>query len=422
MSSDYWRKREEEWLEECEKEENKWAKEIQKVYEDMIDEIEEQIAVWYQRYGDGANMTMQEAKEYLSKTDMEWYAQKAKEYCRLAQLDRNEGTNKRSKIYFSEQANEEMARYNTVMKINRLKMIESQIRLRVLHAQAKIQETIEEGLMSISENEIERLAGILGNTVLDNWKGAETIVHASFHGATFSKRIWGPQQINLQKALNKALENSIILGKNPKACIKDFRAIAGGTAKQAQRLLLTESARVQTQVQIESFKNSGFDEYEFMANPKCCEHCQEMDGKHFEIKKDSIESKAPPLHPNCRCYISPYIDENKAPEDSELWDEWAETYDDHGLSWGERKDIMSDDKQLILTNAELRQTVKDCGQSIIDNASSIAGRYPFQCDELIITIRIPMGGSFPTVDVDSTFIPEGYLKRYNCLSDVKEKQ
>lgn len=83
-SEDYWRDREDKWLKKCQKQEKDWNAEIDKVYQDMIDEMEEQISVWYQRYADGNSMTYAEAKNYLSRTDIDWYAKKAKEYGRLA--------------------------------------------------------------------------------------------------------------------------------------------------------------------------------------------------------------------------------------------------------------------------------------------------------------------------------------------------
>ncbi len=60
---------------------------------------------------------------------------------------------------------------------------------------------------------------------------------------------------------------------------------------------------------------------------------------------------------------------------------------------------------------ELVQTVKDCGQSIIDNAEKIVNQYDLQTDELIVTISLPIEAKMPTITVDSVFIPDTWWLR-----------
>lgn len=350
-SEDYWRKREEKWLKKCLAQEKDWNKEINQVYKDMLDEIEEQVSVWYQKYADGNGMTISEAKTYLSQTDIDYYAKKAKRYCELAQKDRDEGSNKRAKEYFSKQANQEMKRYNTTMKINRLEMIKSQIMLRIMNAQTNVEILIEKDLIERAQDEFKRQAGLLGKTVFNNYKDAEIIAKASFKGARFSTRIWGTHQVKLRKALNRALENSLILGKNVSAVIGEFKKITNSSIKNAQRLLATEVCRVQIEAQKKSFEGAGFRFFTFLANSGCCPHCQEKDGEHFEVDKMMAGTNAPPMHPRCRCYVSPYLPRTDDEEDfdEKAFDEWSETFDKHGLSWDDwrRKQRGESDKEKL---------------------------------------------------------------------------
>ena len=58
-----------------------------------------------------------------------------------------------------------------------------------------------------------------------------------------------------------------------------------------------------------------------------------------------------------------------------------------------------------MTTEEIIKRVKECGQSLIDNAESIAGDYRFQTD-LDIYVSIPVTGDLPQISVTSNFIPE----------------
>lgn len=205
-SSKYWKDREKKWQTDCQKQNTNWQKEINDVYQTMSDEISDQIAVFYQKYADENGLTLAQAKQYLDQTDIRYYSSLAKRYCEDAAKDMDAGTWEHSpaKSYFTTQANQEMKRYNTTMKIARLDMLKHQIDLRIANAQRKVCSVIGDALNDRAMQTYTRQAGILGKTVLNNLSHVKTIVQASFHGATFSDRIWGTQQAQLKKVLSKA--------------------------------------------------------------------------------------------------------------------------------------------------------------------------------------------------------------------------
>lgn len=69
----------------------------------------------------------------------------------------------------------------------------------------------------------------------------------------------------------------------------------------------------------------------------------------------------------------------------------------------ERNDDMYTTEQLI-------EKVKNCGQSIIDNAESIVGDVRYQTD-IDIYINISMDGEPPEVSATSRWIPEKEVER-----------
>ena len=346
-SSKYWQEREDDWTKECQANNVQWHQKLQDIYQTMNDEISEQIAVFYQKYADENGLTYAQAKQYLDRTDIRYYSRLAKRYCEDAAKDMAAGTwaHDAAKSYFTQQADQDMKRYNTAMKIARLDMLKRQISLRIANAQRKACSVVEDALNDRILQTYTRQAGILGDTVLTNLKHVSTIAHASFHGATFSDRIWGTQQAKLKKALNKALQDCLILGKGAAPFTRELKKATGKTTRECQRLISTELSRVRVQASLDSFKACGFDEFQIIANPDCCKECQAINGEHFPLPKLASGENAPPMHPNCRCSIAPYEARNEDSDkdfDEAAFDEWCDYMEEHeddedALTWEEWK-------------------------------------------------------------------------------------
>lgn len=248
-SSKYWQEREDDWRKECQANNVQWQKEIEDVYQTMSDEINDQVLIFYQKYADENGLTLAQAKQYLDQTDIRYYANLAKRYCEDATRDMDAGTWEYSpaKSYFTRQADEEMKRYNTAMKISRLQMLKHQMDLRIANARRKVCSVVHDALTDRALQTYTRQSGILGKTVLNNLAHVQTIVKASFHGANFSQRIWGTQQDKLKKVLTKSLQDCLILGKGAAPFARELKKQTGKSIRQAQTLMSTELARVQVQ-------------------------------------------------------------------------------------------------------------------------------------------------------------------------------
>ncbi|MBQ1995841.1 MAG: minor capsid protein, partial [Clostridia bacterium] len=320
-SKEYWRNREEEALKKYQKSEAEYDKEIERIYRDMLDSCNKEIEAFYGRYAKKEGNTLAEAKKRVRKLDIEEYERKAARYVRDASLDRkaNGGKTNKSGYYFSPKANEEMRLYNLTMKVNRLEMLKANIGLELIKGHDELDKFMGDILKGRTEEELKRQAGILGKTIRNNAQLAHTIPNASFHNATYSDRVW--MYHDLMKAdLEKLLKTGLIQGKNPRQLARELEKYVMGDAKggakfNAERLMRTELARVQTEAQKQSFEKNGFTQYEFIANKNCCDICQEKDGKHFKVKDMMPGENAAPMHPHCRCSVAAY-------EDSKEYEEW----------------------------------------------------------------------------------------------------
>lgn len=336
-NSEYWKKREQENLRKNLKSEAEYAKEIQQTYNFAMDQIQKEIDSFYAKYAKDEGITIAQAKKRASKLDMEEYSRKAKKYVK----EKN----------FSKQANEEMKLYNLTMKVNRLELLKASIGLELVSAFDELQQFYEQTLTERTMDEFNRQAGILGSSVPDNAAVlAATIVNASFHNAKYSERIWMHQDI-LRNELGKLLTRGMVQGKNPRALAGELRKTFDVSIYNSERLMRTELARVQTEAQLQSYKENGFEEYEYMAchNRDVCANCKALDGKIFKIDDGMPGENAPPMHPSCHCATTAHMDLN-------AYEKWLDGYSEHGMSfkeWQENKNDARTKKRGIINKAKV---------------------------------------------------------------------
>ena len=335
-SSEYWKKREQENLRKNLKSEAEYAKEIQQTYKFAMDQIQKEIDSFYAKYAKDEGITITQAKKRASKLDMEEYSRKAKKYVK----EKN----------FSKQANEEMKLYNLTMKVNRLELLKASIGLELVSAFDELQQFYEQKLTDRTMDEFNRQAGILGSTVPDNAAVlAATIVNSSFHNAKYSERIWMHQDL-LRNELGKLLTRGMVQGKNPRVLARELRKTFDVSIYNSERLMRTELARVQTEAQLQSYKENGFEEYEYMAchNRDVCANCKALDGKIFKIDDGMPGENAPPMHPSCHCATTAHMDLN-------AYEKWLDGYSEHGMSfkeWQENKNDARTKKRGIINKAK----------------------------------------------------------------------
>ena len=339
-SKEYWRKREEENLKKNLKTEEAYIKEVRSCYDYMMNQIQKEIDGFYTKYAKKEGITLAEAKKRVSKLDMEAYERKAAKY--VTEKD------------FSDEANEEMRLYNATMKINRLELLKANIGLELVDGFNGLQKYYGQVLAKRTLQEFERLAGILGKTVQDNAQAAHAIVNASFHNAKFSDRIWMYQDM-LKSELSKLLQEGLIQGRNPRQLARHLKKLFGVSAADAERLMRTELARVQTEAQKQSFIRNGYEEYEFIALGNACGVCKELDGKHFKVKDMMPGTNAPPMHPNCRCSTAAHMDDKE-------YEEWLSEQENVENS-GENDTIK------MYRKGSTHRKISESGSKIIDMAT-----------------------------------------------------
>ena len=298
----YWQKREQKARELYMAEEAQQQKEIERIYQDMFRHAEDEINRFYGKYADAEGIDIAEAKRRVTQADIEAYERLAKDY-----VERKD---------FSPRANAEMRLYNATMKINRLEMLKARIGVHLVAGINDIDQYYEDVITDRTRQEIERQAGILGETVsvADTTKRANNIVNATFFNATYSERIWSHQD-RLRSMISIELQRGLIAGVGSREMAQRIKREFDVSMSDAHRLMVTELRRVQTDVAMDSYKQSGVTRYVYMAvNPRACPICQSLDGKDYPVEGAEIaneEHPLPPMHPRCHCTTAPYVDEDE---------------------------------------------------------------------------------------------------------------
>lgn len=302
-SETYWRERERKWQEQQIKDDKKRMTEIEKRLRYAQDEIQKEINAQWQNFSNGEKISIGEAMKRADKMDVEAFARKAKEYVKNKD--------------FSKRANEELKLYNLTMRVNRLELLKAQIGLELVSTFNELDKFMYDSLTQATINELKRQAGILNPDTPEGYytKIAGEIVDGSFNVSgfpTFSDNLWA-YQTELKADIDKLLVRSITQGVNPKVLAPELAKLLtdkgkSNTRYNTQRLMITETTRVQTSAQKRSYEDNEIDEYEFVAEPSACHTCKPLDGKVFKVKDMEPGTNAPNMHPYCKCSTVPYID------------------------------------------------------------------------------------------------------------------
>lgn len=294
-SLEYWKERERAAAEEYAVTDEQALARTREIYTRLVASIDERINAFYARYAASEGLSMNLAEMAVSQFDVKAFEATAAKLV----ADRD----------FSAQANAQLKIYNATMRINRLEMLKAYIGLDLLEAGDDIVRLDERYLTERSREEFERQAGILGESIRHTTDDVKAIVNSSFYNATFSQRIWANVS-ELQNRLSEIITNGIIQGINPRQMTGRLRERFAVSESDAERLLRTELARVQTETQRQSFERMGFDAYVFISlEGAACPVCAALDtGEPIPLEDFMPGETAPPIHPNCRCSVAAWMD------------------------------------------------------------------------------------------------------------------
>lgn len=292
----YWEDRAKEIIKEETLSDQEMSKEIERIVNEMIEDIEKEISAFYARYATREGISLEDAKKKIDAVDVIKFANQAKKY-----VDTQD---------FSDRANEELRAYNTKMYVSREKLLKAQIGLLVTYTYAKLESQMHNYMESAYYRALKQQAGILGDTLQVATTDVKAIVLAPFQNSNWSRRLWRDMR-KTRIQVQRAVTHVIIRGRHPYEFVKELRKESGNSTYEIRRLLITETARVQTiATKQHMLENQGPDaEYKYVAklDGKTTKTCRGLNGKVFKVKDMKPGVNAPPMHPFCRSSVVPYV-------------------------------------------------------------------------------------------------------------------
>lgn len=295
-SKDYWTRREQLHAALIQKQIEEKVNALVIAYKRTLRDIQDDINRNWVRYAKNGHLTMEEAMRLADRMDVERFAEKAREYVQNKD--------------FSKQANADLKLYNLKMRVSRLKLLQLELELELDRLRGKLTNATEMFLRQQAIAEYKRQAGILGQSIDFDKAQVDHLVNASYKIAktgnyTFNDNIWNNIE-RLKSQLRLALNKAILQGKNPNQFNKTLRDIFGAQPYQAGRLLITETARIQGDVQADSFKQSGFEYYDISIERSACDICKAAEAAGpYRLSDAKVGINMYPFHPNCLCSIMP---------------------------------------------------------------------------------------------------------------------
>lgn len=295
-NQDYWIERARRTIEEESKLDAEVLERVRQIISMIIQDIEKEIYTFYAKYASKEGVTIAEAKKKIGETDIREFEDRVKRYVESKD--------------FSDKANKELRQYNTKMYVSREQLLKQQLGVIFTHGTALVEREMYEYMTEAVNREVLRQSGILGHTVQIKPSHVRAIVNASFQGMKWSTRLW-QDMTEVRTYVEKTVSNVVLRGRHPNEFVPELKKKMGVTTSQAKRLLITETARVQTEAQKLSYiENSGEDsEYEYVAklDEKTSDTCRGLNGKVFKVKDMTPGVNAPPMHPHCRSTTVPHV-------------------------------------------------------------------------------------------------------------------
>lgn len=133
-------------------------------------------------------------------------------------------------------------------------------------------------------------------------KALNKVLESNWNGENYSKRIWDNTS-QLAGDLKEQLMIDMLTGKRLDDVAADIQQKYEVGAFKARRLIRTESCFLNSQMQMEAYKECDAEYYEYVAtlDSKTDEECGALDGQRFKVSEGVPGINMPPMHPFCRC-------------------------------------------------------------------------------------------------------------------------
>lgn len=295
---------------------------LKKLLKKNLDSVEKQIKEFYKKYGDEGKYA-----ESLSYAEFQKYKAKLRLKAKQNPQDKT----------LQRLAKQDIPKY----RIDRLRALQTDLQIQLTEAtrgqEAGIYKTLKDVAKVSQATTALRFKKTL-DVAFDKIasRKLEKILSSDWVGnMNWSERLWKDREL-VGKKVTDILEEGLPQGKSMQSMARELKEATQSSFNDAFRLIRTESAHVDGEVLLESFKQAkaelGYTKYIFDAtiDSRTSDDCERLDGKVIPIDEAVIGENFPPVHPNCRstCVLDESSIDESVIEDSKQEEKEEETQEE----------------------------------------------------------------------------------------------
>jgi SPP1 gp7 family putative phage head morphogenesis protein len=283
--------------------------EIEKQYKAAQNELEAQIARWYQRFADSNGISLVQAKQWLKGQDLAEFKWDVKEYIKYGKENAINGA-----------WMQELENASSKFHISRLEALQIQTQNSLETMFAQQMGTMKKALSDVYASGYYHTAYAVQQGFGLGWDIAgldqaqiEKVLSKPWavDGYNFSTRIWN-SKTKLIGEVHNELSKNLLTGADPQKVIDSLAKKMGTSKSNAGRLVMTEQAYFSSAAQKDCFNDLDVEEYEIVAtlDSHTSDICRSLDGKVFKMSDYKPGITAPPFHVYCRSTTAPHFKDN----------------------------------------------------------------------------------------------------------------
>ena len=283
--------------------------EMEKQYKAAQNELEAQIARWYQRFADSNGISLAQAKQWLKGQDLAEFKWDVKEYIKYGKENAINGA-----------WMQELENASSKFHISRLEALQIQTQNSLETMFAQQMGTMKKALSDVYASGYYHTAYTVQQGFGLGWDIAgldqaqiEKVLSKPWavDGYNFSTRIWN-SKTKLIGEVHNELSKNLLTGADPQKAIDSLAKKMGTSKSNAGRLVMTEQAYFSSAAQKDCFNDLDVEEYEIVAtlDSHTSDICRSLDGRVFKMSDYKPGVTAPPFHVYCRSTTAPHFKEN----------------------------------------------------------------------------------------------------------------
>lgn len=283
--------------------------EMEKQYKAAQNELEAQIARWYQRFADSNGISLAQAKQWLKGQDLAEFKWDVKEYIKYGKENAINGA-----------WMQELENASSKFHISRLEALQIQTQNSLETMFAQQMGTMKKALSDVYASGYYHTAYAVQQGFGLGWDIAgldqaqiEKVLSKPWavDGYNFSARIWN-SKTKLIGEVHNELSKNLLTGADPQKAINSLAKKMGTSKSNAGRLVMTEQAYFSSAAQKDCFNDLDVEEYEIVAtlDSHTSDICRSLDGKVFKMSDYKPGVTAPPFHVYCRSTTAPHFKDN----------------------------------------------------------------------------------------------------------------